>query len=518
MRLRKLWNCRLLLLTWFAFGFAVFGSGCADSQPRPKLGKIYNKAAQAADHLRNPVIVIPGILGSRLVDDKTGKLVWGKFDRVRFGRRDTSDVASIALPMGEGVAISQLRDAVRSDETLAYLKISVAGLPLEIEAYGQILTSLGVGGYRDPQHSRTGQVDYGTQHFTCFQFDYDWRRDISENAARLHAFIVERRQYIQQEYYRRYGIADADLKFDIVAHSMGGLVARYYLRYGPRPLPEDGSLPPLDWGGAQNVARVVLVGTPNAGSVLTIRDLVHGHRLAPILPKYPAAVLGTMPAIYQLLPRSRHGTLVDARDGQRKLDLYDPAIWRDMQWGLADPNQDGVLQKLLPEVKDRESRLRIALDHQRKCLLRARQLHAALDIPAEPPASVTLHLFAGDAIETPSVEAVNLQSGQIQAVQHAAGDNTTTRTSAVMDERTGTSHTARRISPIHWTSVMFLHSSHRGLTSDPLFTDNVLALLLESPQPSPMLSTPHAQQSILGDQDPVPPYAPGGAASEAMNH
>jgi len=128
---------------------------------------------------------------------------------------------------------------------------------------------------------------------------------------------------------------------------MGGLVARYYLRYGPRPLPDDGSLPPLDWAGARNVARVVLVGTPNAGSVLAMQDLIDGHRLARVLPEYPAAVLGTMPAIYQLLPRSRHGALVDAADGQRKIDLDDPALWRDMKWGLASPDQDNVLALLL---------------------------------------------------------------------------------------------------------------------------------------------------------------------------
>ena len=90
---------------------------------------------------------------------------------------------------------------------------------------------------------------------------------------------------------------------------------------------------------------------------------------------------------------------------------------------MADPNQDDVLQNLLPEVKDRESRLRIALDHQRKCVLRARQLHAALDIPAAPPASVTLHLFAGDAIETPSVEAVNTERPGSRATACTWGRN-----------------------------------------------------------------------------------------------
>ena len=480
---------RSLALSWLLMGLLAAGSGCAHAQPRPNLGNIYDEAAQAPDYLRNPVVVIPGVLGSRLVDDETGKIVWGKFDAFALLRRASADTVAIALPMSEGVSLRRLRDNVRSDGTLAYLEIDLAGVPLEIQAYDQILTTLGVGGYRDPEHPQAGQVEYGDDHFTCFQFDYDWRRDVAENAARLHEFLTARRHHIREEYYRRYGIVNADVKFDIVAHSMGGLVARYYLRYGPQPLPDDGSLPQLDWAGARNVARVVLVGTPNAGSALAIHDLVRGHRPAPMLPEYPSAVLGTMPAIYQLLPRPRHGALVDANDTGRKLDVYDPALWRDMQWGLADPKQDDVLQKLLPGVKDRAARLRIALDHQRKCLRKARQLHRALDVPAAPPPGVTLHLFAGDAIETPAVEAVDLQSGELHAVRSSPGDDSTTRTSAVMDERTGRSRGARLVSPIHWTSVMYLHTSHRGLTSDPIFADNVLALLLESPPEPPALAS-----------------------------
>jgi triacylglycerol esterase/lipase EstA (alpha/beta hydrolase family) len=58
----------------------------------------------------------------------------------------------------------------------------------------------------------------------------------------------------------RFGIKDHDVKFDIVAHSMGGLVARYYLRYGTQDLPPDGSLPELTWAGAQYVDNLIMVG------------------------------------------------------------------------------------------------------------------------------------------------------------------------------------------------------------------------------------------------------------------
>jgi hypothetical protein len=41
-----------------------------------------------------------------------------------------------------------------------------------------------------------------------------------ENAKRLKRFIEEKRAYVQQAYKKRYGIEEAAVKFDIVAHSM----------------------------------------------------------------------------------------------------------------------------------------------------------------------------------------------------------------------------------------------------------------------------------------------------------
>ena len=43
--------------------------GCATSvTPIPDLGGLYNRAARWRDHQRNPVIVIPGVLGSKRRD------------------------------------------------------------------------------------------------------------------------------------------------------------------------------------------------------------------------------------------------------------------------------------------------------------------------------------------------------------------------------------------------------------------------------------------------------------------
>ncbi len=385
--------------------------------------------------------------------------------------------------MEPGKRLDELRDEVVADGALDQVTVNVFGLSLELNAYFQILNTLGAGGYRDRQLAVKGGIDYGEGHFTCFQFDYDWRRDIVESAKQLHEFILARRAYVQEEIATRYGIADHDVKFDLVAHSMGGLVARYYLRYGPADLPEDGSLPSLTWEGARYVDRVVMIATPNAGSVNALFELVEGNKLGPFLPRYQPALIGTMPSVYQLLPRSRHGAVVNGVDNKTPItDIYDPALWEKLQWGLADPDQDELLGELLPDVDDASERRRIALDHQAKALRRAKQFTAAIDEPASPPPGLTLHLIAGDAVPTDAVVAVNYDTGELQVVDKAPGDGTVLRASALMDERTESDRATRLQSPIAWHRVTFLFEDHLGLTSDPTFSDNLLFLLLEQPE------------------------------------
>lgn len=457
-------------------------AGCRTTRPRPNLGALYNAAAQRSDWERNPVIVIPGILGSKLVQTPTRRLVWGAFSGGFANPRRPEGAQLVALPMREETALRDLTDDVISHGALDRLRLNVLWLPIELGAYANILSTLGVGGYRDEQLGLAGAVDYGEEHFTCFQFDYDWRRDLVENAARLHAFILEKRAYVQRELQQRYGKTVADLKFDIVAHSMGGLVTRYFLQYGAADLPADGaSLPPVTWEGARYVKRVILVGTPNEGSVEALLNLVNGYTFGPFIPAYSPAVIGTMPSIYQLLPRPSQRAVVEAEHPNRLVDVFDPVVWERFGWGLADPKQATGLAMLLPDVHDPAKRRRLALEHQRKCLRRAQQFARALDQPARPPPGLSLSLFASDAVPTESVAAVETPGGRLRVIRTAAGDGTVTRRSALGDQRSEDASGGTLVSPIAWDHVMFLFTGHIGLTKDPAFTDNVLFWLLEAP-------------------------------------
>ena len=471
----RVWGALLVLCTFLL-------TGCAGGEKTADLSALYDRAAQYHGVERDPIILIPGLIGSELTHAPSDTTVWGAFTGEYADPRTPRGARLVGLPMRTGAPLSALRDSVRPDGALEEVEASVLGLPVALDAYIDILRSLGIGGYRD-ESGALDKVSYGPDHFTCFQFDYDWRRSNAENARRLHQFIQKKRAYVQRQYEERFGVEDYDVQFDIVAHSMGGLVTRYYLRYGAAQLPTDGTAPEITWAGAKHVDQAVLVGTPSAGSAHTLQYLVEGRDYGRFAPTYPAALLGTMPSLYQLLPRGRHGALRAASDTSIAIDsLYDPAFWKRMEWGLADPDQDRVLRQLLPGVEDSTARRRIALDHLDKSLAHARRFTAALDTPAAHPEGLDLMLIAGDAEPTLARLTVDRATGTLAPLDDGPGDGTVLRSSALMDERVGGPWAPTLRSPIAWDRVTFLFETHVEMTASPAFTDNLLYYLLVHPQ------------------------------------
>lgn len=456
-------------------------SGCVTKGPESDISLLYQKSAEVGSHDRNPVIVIPGILGSQIRNTDTHKIVWGTRLLNNANGATSEGLQTLSLPMREGVPLSELADNNEAFAAIDAISLSRLFSLIELKAYRNILMTLGAGGYIDETLAETGDLDYGDDHFSCFQFPYDWRRSCAENAVKLDAFIREKEEYVQAECLKRYGKKKENLKFDIVAHSMGGLILRYYMRYGTQPLGTEGPLPTVTWEGAKKIEKAILVGSPHLGSMSAFRQLHSGFRTIPGLPKYfyPSSALGTMPSIFELLPRVQYESVIDS-ETLEPYDLLKLENWVDNQWGALDPKEDSHLKKLLPEASTREDRYRIALDQLSKCVTNASRFHASLDFPAERPEELYIELFIGDSVSTETNFIWDASTRKIKSNKWGAGDGTVPRYSALGELNWTQGETREHIlSSVPYNKVTFVFDSHLGLTSNASFTDNMLFTLLK---------------------------------------
>lgn len=102
-----------IILKIFVFT-GLFLTGCAANTRIPNFAELYNRSAQYKETPRNPVILIPGILGSQLIKSETGRVVWGSFSGGYANPKNPEDARLIALPMQEGTPLNQLTDSVVS--------------------------------------------------------------------------------------------------------------------------------------------------------------------------------------------------------------------------------------------------------------------------------------------------------------------------------------------------------------------------------------------------------------------
>ncbi len=422
---------------------------------------------------RNPIIIVHGFLGANLIDKKTGQNLWGTFRGIDGFTVSEEKMRMLAIPMKIGKPLNELNDDTVPDGMLDTVTVKIMGVSFQENAYLNLVNILQGGGFQ----AEGFPLASGRTYNTLFQFAYDWRRDLQWNAAKLHEFVLEKRKYIQEKYRVMYGVKDYDVQFDLIGHSMGGLVSRYYLYYGNADLPPEGQKPEITWAGSKYVDRLIILGTPNAGYLDTVLEMQKGTEPPP----FPPAMLGTWPTYYQMMPVPSSSSVVYADAPNKAVDMFDINVWQKMKWGLADPRQAGTLKTLLPEVQDDNERRRIALDHLDKCLKRAKRFIEVMELAAQPPPDVRLYLVLGNAVKTTRKATADSETGELKVVEYAPGDGKVTAASALFDERANRQWAPYFTSPIAWRGIIQLRAAHMGITTDPAFKDNILFLLNAMP-------------------------------------
>lgn len=446
----------------FVSGCAALAVGCATAGA-PDLARLYRDAGDGGRALP-PLIVIPGAFGSLLRDARTGRELWpGPGLRLLFDAyRD------LAVPFDEDT-LEPVLGAVEAPNVLPER--------LRQDFYGALLRTLErAGGY---QRRAPGQTPAPRRSY--YVLSYDWRLDNTLATRALHQ-LIER---IRSDH------RDASLPVDVLAHSNGGLLARYFARFGPEPLPADGP-PRGDASHAPGIRRMLLVGTPNLGTLQPVLSCIRGEEMG--LRHMPQEVVATCSGAPQLMPHPAQTWAVSSRGRALSRDVFDLETWRELRWCMFDPH---VRERTIAEHGGGASGRRYLAALERyfaRHLERGRRFMTSLAEPT-PPGDVRPFVFGGDCAATLARVVVERAGERVVAhespdelaepradVDYAAlmfepGDLVVTRSSLL-----GRTTAEAAPPPLAIEHAVFLCEEHRRLTANATFQNNLLhTLLADSP-------------------------------------
>jgi len=247
--------------------------------------------------MQNPVVLVPGITASTLVDryPVDPETVWSavfdkSWDRVALHPDDLRYERDEPARVTEG----------------GMFELMYAELAKEL------------------RHDLSPKADQPTP---VYPFAYDWRQPLESLEDRLLAFVdevIDRTKLLR--HYHKAGYADAP-KVDLVAHSMGGLlVAGMLARHGKRV----------------RVGRIATLGTPFRGSLEAVLKMTTG--LAALGGTSSSSrereVARLTPALYYLLPDFAGALEPKPGVGDLPKSFFEPEAW-----------QPGIVQTIAEYVR-----------------------------------------------------------------------------------------------------------------------------------------------------------------------
>lgn len=220
------------------------------------------------------LVVIPGIMGSTLVD-REGNELWGVKPGtllqsiIRLARSDK------ALRLPSGIGDAPAPDGVRPGALIPIPH--VIGKLFGTDGYGTLVNWLEQRfDVRQPSDGIAGNL---------ILFPYDWRLSNRTNAKRVEAELVP----LLEQW--RVASKNSDAKFRFICHSMGGLVARWFTEV---------------LGGRELTRQIITIGTPHRGAGEALVRLSNGFDPAFGPVKIPlTGIIRSLPSAHQLLPTYR---------------------------------------------------------------------------------------------------------------------------------------------------------------------------------------------------------------------
>lgn len=208
----------------------------------------------------NPVIIVPGIMGSYLYNSSNTE-VWINLLKMALLPND-SYLDELKLSDTGG----NIGGPFKSTDIIQ--KINV---PLFTSDYFEgLLKSLTDEGYVEGKD--------------LFVFPYDWRFDLSETTLNFKEKIDEIKA------------STGNLKVNVIAHSMGGLLIKNYIKTS----------------GLNSLGNFIDIGTPHVGSPKSFQTLTFGNTSIPILNQQRIKdITQNMPSIYELLPSRNYFNSTD---------------------------------------------------------------------------------------------------------------------------------------------------------------------------------------------------------------
>jgi pimeloyl-ACP methyl ester carboxylesterase len=451
--------------------------GCISARRTPDLERIFNEARNRTG--KRPIIVIPGVLGSQLIDSKSGEIVWPSLFRSADGLPMSPDIAANRDDLVPGKII----------ETVKFAKV----LP-DVYVYRDLLDALRkYGGYHERDWNNPG-ADGDKDSF--YVFAYDWRRDNVENARAL----IRKIELVKERLQRR------DLRFTIMAHSMGGLIARYAAMYGDADLPSGEEAITPTWAGASHISKIVLLGVPNEGVADAFATILEGYsiteglrRRVPLLNKLTAEDAVRAPSVFQLLPHGRTAKFLDEELKPMAVDLYNSQTWKRYGWSLIND----------PEFRERYARKHSGEDSLKSLdgyltavLQRAKRFHESLDSLQSEKPPVVLLAIGGDCEETLDAPLLirnekqkrwitlirpreyvtstgkRMKKREVTEAMYAPGDGRVTRRSLLGESLDVKANDSVIGSPLALTYAVFGCELHSQLQRNKMLQDNALTILI----------------------------------------